>query len=104
MNLSPARELAKSFARIGMQRMPMPLIHAMAEIKRAAAEVNHDLGLLDAAKAGAIAEAAARVAAGEFRANAQQALTVPAFCRVAGTVAPAAPAISVGGADVAAAR
>ena len=51
---------------IGSQRMPLPLIHAMAEIKRAAAEVNCELGLLDAAKAGAIARAAARVAAGEL--------------------------------------
>jgi fumarate hydratase, class II len=59
-------ERSRRFFRIGTQRMPMPLIHAMAEIKRAAAEVNHDLGLLDAAKAEAIAQAAARVAAGEY--------------------------------------
>ena len=59
-------ERSLRFFRIGTQRMPLPLIHAMAEIKRAAAEVNHDLGLLDAAKAEAIAQAAARVAAGEF--------------------------------------
>ena len=59
-------ERSRRFFRIGTQRMPLPLIHAMAEIKRAAAEVNHDLGLLDAAKAEAIAQAAARVAAGEF--------------------------------------
>ena len=54
------------FFAIGTQRMPLPLIHAMAEIKRAAAEVNSELGLLDATKARAIARAAARVAAGEF--------------------------------------
>ncbi|HEY6514213.1 MAG TPA: class II fumarate hydratase [Burkholderiaceae bacterium] len=59
-------ERSRRYFRIGTQRMPLPLIHAMAEIKRAAAEVNRDLGLLDAAKAAAIAEAAARVAAGEF--------------------------------------
>jgi len=59
-------ERSRRFFRIGTQRMPLPLIHAMAEIKRAAAEVNHDLGLLDAAKAEAIGQAAARVAAGEF--------------------------------------
>ncbi len=59
-------ERSRRFFHIGLQRMPLPLIHAMAEIKRAAAEVNRDLGLLDAAKAEAIAQAAARVAAGEF--------------------------------------
>jgi len=59
-------ERSRRFFQIGTQRMPLPLIHAMAEIKRAAAEVNHDLGLLDAAKAEAIAQAATRVAAGEF--------------------------------------
>ena len=59
-------ERSRRFFHIGTQRMPLPLIHAMAEIKRAAAEVNHELGLLQAAKAEAIAQAAARVAAGEF--------------------------------------
>ncbi|HEY2977450.1 MAG TPA: lyase family protein, partial [Burkholderiaceae bacterium] len=59
-------ERSRRFFRIGTQRLPLPLIHAMAEIKRAAAEVNHELGLLEAAKASAIAQAAARVAAGEF--------------------------------------
>jgi fumarate hydratase class II len=59
-------ERSRRFFGIGTQRMPLPLIHAMAEIKRAAAEVNHHLGLLEAAKAEAIAQAAARVAAGEF--------------------------------------
>ena len=59
-------ERSRRFFDIGMQRMPLPLIHAMAEIKRAAAEVNRELGLLEATKADAIAQAAARVAAGEF--------------------------------------
>jgi len=58
-------ERSRRFFDIGTQRMPLPLIHAMAQIKRAAAEVNSELGLLDAAKAEAIAQAAARVAAGE---------------------------------------
>jgi len=62
-------ERSRRFFHIGAQRMPLPLIHAMAEIKRAAAEVNLELGLLDAAKANAIAQAAARVAAGEFDAE-----------------------------------
>ena len=51
---------------IGQQRMPIEVVHALAHVKRAAAEVNRDLGLLDAARAGAIAAASARVAAGEF--------------------------------------
>src|SRR5262245_66120697 len=59
-------ERSRRFFDIGTQRMPLPLIHAMAQIKRAAAEVNVELGLLDATKAEAIAQAAARVAAGEL--------------------------------------
>jgi len=62
-------ERSRRFFAIGEQRMPLALIHAMAEIKRAAAEVNRDLGLLDARKADAIGAAAARVAAGEFDAE-----------------------------------
>ena len=54
---------------IGEQRMPMALVHALAQIKRAAAEVNQALGLLAADKAQAIAAAAARVASGEFDAE-----------------------------------
>ena len=57
------------FFAIGSQRMPLELIHALAEIKRAAAAVNAELGLLDPAKAGAVEAAAARVAAGEFDAE-----------------------------------
>ncbi len=53
------------FFAIGNQRMPAEIVGALAEIKRAAAEVNADLGLLDAAKAAAIAAAAAQVAAGD---------------------------------------
>ena len=54
------------FFAIGEQRMPLKLIHALAWIKWAAARVNSDLGLLDANRAQAIAEAARRVATGEF--------------------------------------
>ena len=46
-------------------RMPLPLIHAIASVKGAAARVNRDLGLLDGKLADAIAEAAAEVAAGK---------------------------------------
>jgi fumarate hydratase class II len=62
-------ERSRRFFAIGEQRMPLALIHAMAEIKRAAAEVNRDLGRLDAAKAQAIADAAAAVATGEHDAQ-----------------------------------
>jgi fumarate hydratase class II len=57
------------FFAIGEQRMPLPVIHALAWIKWAAANVNHDLHLLDASKAQAIADAARRVASGEFDAE-----------------------------------
>ena len=57
------------FFAIGEQRMPLPVIHALAWIKWAAADVNQDLNLLDAAKAQAIADAAQRVAVGEFDAE-----------------------------------
>jgi fumarate hydratase, class II len=57
------------FFAIGEQRMPLPVIHALAWIKWAAAGVNQDLNLLDATKAQAIANAAQRVAAGEFDAE-----------------------------------
>ncbi|SFU68519.1 class II fumarate hydratase [Pseudoduganella namucuonensis] len=56
--------------RISSERMPPELIAALANVKRAAARVNLDLGLLDAAKAGAITRAADEVLAdlhgGEF--------------------------------------
>ena len=57
------------FFAIGEQRMPLPVIHALAWVKWAAARVNHDLMRLDATQAQAIAEAARRVAAGEFDAE-----------------------------------
>jgi fumarate hydratase class II len=57
-------ERSRRFFAIGEQRMPLAIVHAIAEIKRAAAEVNRDLGRLDAARADAIAAAAAQVAAG----------------------------------------
>lgn len=54
------------FFAIGEQRMPLPLIHALAWVKWAAAHVNGELNLLDATKAQAIASAAQRIALGEF--------------------------------------
>ena len=49
----------------GGERMPLPLIHALALVKQAAARVNRAHGL-DAALADAIEEAAAEVAAGKL--------------------------------------
>jgi fumarate hydratase class II len=57
------------FFAIGEQRMPLDIVHALAQIKRAAAEVNRDLGLLEPARAAAVATAATRIAAGEFDAQ-----------------------------------
>jgi fumarate hydratase, class II len=51
--------------RISEERMPLPLIHAFAKVKHAAAQVNLDLGLLDAKKAQAIIQAADEIAAGK---------------------------------------
>jgi len=62
-------ERSRRFFAIGSQRMPLPVVHALAQVKRAAAEVNAELGLLDRSVAAAIAAAAARVAAGEFDAE-----------------------------------
>jgi fumarate hydratase class II len=52
--------------RIGTERMPMPIIRALAIIKRAAAEVNHKLGLLDARRMRAIVKAAQQVIDGDL--------------------------------------
>ena len=52
--------------RIGTERMPLPLIHALGLIKRAAAEVNRDLGGLDGRLADAIVAVAQDVADGKL--------------------------------------
>ena len=52
--------------RIGREHIPLPVIHALALIKRAAAEVNHKLGLLDARRTRAIVKAAQEVIDGTF--------------------------------------
>jgi fumarate hydratase class II len=62
-------ERSRRFFAIGSQRMPLDVVHALAQIKRAAAEVNRDLGLLATPKAEAVIAAATRVAAGEFDAQ-----------------------------------
>ena len=55
--------------RIGDERMPTPLLHALGVVKQAAAIVNGKLGLLPADIARAIAEAAAEVASGRLDAE-----------------------------------
>jgi len=55
--------------KISGERMPAALIHALALIKRAAASVNRDLGLLDAHIAAAIIEAANEVISGRHDAE-----------------------------------
>ena len=52
--------------RIGGERMPLALVHALGLIKLAAARVNRKLGLLDAKVAGAIQAAAGEVAEGKL--------------------------------------
>ena len=52
--------------KISNEHMPVALINALAKVKRAAATVNHDLGLLDAASTAAIIRAADEVIAGDY--------------------------------------
>src|ERR1700691_5200108 len=52
--------------RIGHDRMPMPIIHALAMVKLASAETNRELGLLDKRRAGAIIRAAREVIDGKL--------------------------------------
>src|ERR1700745_1178452 len=59
-------ERSRQNFRIGTQRMPLPLIHALALVKRVAAEVNHELGLIDRRRARAIIRAADGVIAGKL--------------------------------------
>src|SRR5665811_1751586 len=52
--------------RIGSERMPIEIVHALGLIKRAAAEVNRDLGSLDRRRAGAIIAVAQDIADGKL--------------------------------------
>jgi fumarate hydratase class II len=54
---------------IGEQAMPRPLIAALAIVKRAAAETNRTLGLLDARRAKAIVQAAQEILEGKLDAH-----------------------------------
>lgn len=51
---------------IGGQRIPVPIVHALAKVKRAAAEVNKAQGELDGRLADAIVAAAQRIETGEL--------------------------------------
>src|SRR5687768_7276554 len=63
-------ERSRRFFRISGERMPLGVVYALARVKKAAAAVNAELGLLDAKKAQAIQGAADEVLAarhdGEF--------------------------------------
>src|SRR6201991_1738758 len=52
--------------RIGGERQPIPLVHALGLVKQAAALVNKDLGELDGKIADAVASAAADVVEGKY--------------------------------------
>jgi fumarate hydratase class II len=59
-------ERSRRFFRISGERMPPPVIHSLALVKKAAALVNTDLGLLEGRKAQAIAQAADEVLSGNL--------------------------------------
>ena len=54
-------ERSRRFFRISSERMPLPVVYALARVKKAAAQVNAGLKLLDARKADAIRRAAQEV-------------------------------------------
>src|SRR5258706_3754195 len=57
-------ERSRRFFRISSERMPLPVVHALARVKKAAAAVNAGLGLLDKKKSEAIQRAAQEVLEG----------------------------------------
>src|SRR5918996_1355433 len=57
-------ERSRRFFRISGERMPLAVIHALAQVKKAAAAVNAELNLLSKQKAQAIQRAADEVLAG----------------------------------------
>jgi fumarate hydratase class II len=59
-------ERSRNNFRIGEERMPLALVHALAVVKRAAAETNMQLGLLDARRGRAIVRAAQEVIEGRL--------------------------------------
>jgi fumarate hydratase, class II len=59
-------ERSRNNFRIGEGRMPLPLIHALALVKIAAAEVNQSFGLLDARRTKAIVKVACEIVNGKL--------------------------------------
>src|ERR1700682_982321 len=59
-------ERARRNFRIGQDRMPMPIVHALGVVKLAAAETNRELGLIDQRRARAIVRAAREVIDGKL--------------------------------------
>jgi fumarate hydratase, class II len=59
-------ERSRQNFRIGQDRMPLPIIHALGVVKLAAAETNRALGLLDQRRARAITRAAREVIDGKL--------------------------------------
>jgi fumarate hydratase, class II len=59
-------ERSRQNFKIGRDRMPIEIIHALGLVKLAAAETNRELGLIDARRAGAIIRAAREVIEGKL--------------------------------------
>src|SRR5690348_10376008 len=59
-------ERSRQNFRIGRDRMPIAIVHALGIVKLASAETNRELGLLDARRAGAIIRAAREVIEGKL--------------------------------------
>src|SRR6478736_3866453 len=62
-------ERSRQNFKIGHDRMPIPIVHALGIVKLASAETNRELGLLDARRAGAIVRAAREVIEGKLDDN-----------------------------------
>src|SRR3977135_4167316 len=59
-------ERSRQNFRIGQDRMPIALVHALGIVKLASAKTNRELGLLDARRAAAITRAAQEVIDGKL--------------------------------------
>jgi fumarate hydratase class II len=59
-------ERSRQNFKIGQDRMPMAIVHALGIVKLASAQTNRELGLLDARRAGAIMRAAREVIEGKL--------------------------------------
>jgi fumarate hydratase class II len=59
-------ERSRQNFRIGQDRMPIPIVHALGIVKLASAQTNRELGLVDQRRAGAIVRAAREVIEGKL--------------------------------------